>query len=69
MLEHLERTWDRCLCEAKRVILDQRLADWNGEGLFPELPTDEDAQEHARQLLRASQASAQAKANDPKTHY
>lgn len=69
MIESFEKSWNRCLCEAKRAILDQRLTNWNGEGIFPELPTDEDAQEHARQLLRASQASAQAKANDPMTHY
>lgn len=69
MLEHLEKTWDRCLCEAKRAILNMRLADWNGKGLFPELPTDEEAQELACRLLWASQASAQAKASDPTTHY
>lgn len=69
MLEHFEKSWDRCLCEAKRAILDQRLALWNGNGLFPELPTDEEAQELARQLLWASQESAYARANDPTTVY
>lgn len=69
MLEHLEKTWERCLCEAKRAILDQRLTKWNGEGIFPELPSDEEAQDRARQLLWASQAMAKARASDPTTHY
>jgi len=40
MLERMEKSWGRCLCEAQRTILDQRLADWNGEGFSPGLPTD-----------------------------
>lgn len=69
MLEHLEKSWDRCLCEAKREILDQRLAHWNGVGLYPELPSEEEALELARELYWRSQSSAAAKHDDHQTLY
>ena len=58
MLEHLEKSWDRCLCEAKRRLLDERLASWQKGDLYPELPTDEEARKIAEELFQASQASA-----------
>lgn len=61
MLEHLEKTWDRCLCEAKRSILDERLASASQNDPFPELPTDVEAVELARTLFWKSQGSARAK--------
>jgi hypothetical protein len=58
MLEHLEKTWDRCLCEAKRRILDERLAAMKEGDLYPELPTDEEARQIADELFHESQAAA-----------
>jgi hypothetical protein len=58
MLEHLEKTWDRCLCEAKQRLLEERLAARQEGDPYPELPTNEEAFEIARQLFYESQASA-----------
>lgn len=69
MLDHLEKTWDRCLCEAKRSILDERLASASQSDPFPELPTDVEAVELARTLFWKSQASAMAKGCDQNVLY
>ena len=58
MLEHLEKAWHRCLCEAKQRLLNERLAARKEGDLYPELPTDEDAREIAQELFQESQASA-----------
>lgn len=69
MIDHLEKTWDRCLCEAKRAVLDERLASASIGDPFPELPTDFEALELARELYWKSQSSAMAKCRDRNVHY